>query len=78
MDHELKARWIAASREQRAAYFAWQNASGDQVIPALDAYRAASLRQRQIEAQIDEERTSTTQKATSTKLKSKTSAPDLA
>ena len=57
MDNELKARWIAASRQQRAAYFAWQNASGDQVIPALDAYRKASLRQREIEAQIDEERT---------------------
>jgi hypothetical protein len=57
MDNELKARWIAASRQQRAAYFAWQNASGDQVIPALDAYRKASLRQREIEAQIDDERT---------------------
>lgn len=34
-------RYKALSRAQREAYAAWQNASGEAVAPALDAYRKA-------------------------------------
>jgi len=45
----LSNEWIAASRAQRAAYFAWQNASGDQVATALAAYQEANRVQKEIE-----------------------------
>ena len=45
-------KFIAASRKQRAAYFAWQNApAGEQSIAALAEYRKASAEQREIEKQ---------------------------
>jgi hypothetical protein len=34
--------YAAICRTARQAYFAWQNASGDQFKPAIEAYEAAS------------------------------------
>lgn len=48
---EQQIRFIAASRKQRAAYFAWQNApAGEQSIAALAAYREATAEQRAVES----------------------------
>lgn len=47
---EQQIKFIAASRKQRAAYFAWQNAAaGEQSIAALAAYREASAEQHAVE-----------------------------
>jgi len=45
----LRNEWIAASRAQRAAYFAWQNASGNEYASALASYIEATRKQREIE-----------------------------
>jgi hypothetical protein len=51
---EQQQKSIAASRKQRAAYFAWQNApAGEQSIAALNAYCAASAEQRALETSND-------------------------
>lgn len=49
MSNLKQDQWIAASREQRAAYFAWQNASGVKVAKALKLYVEATKRQLEIE-----------------------------
>jgi len=47
---EAQQKFLAASRKQRAAYFAWQNApAGEQSIKALGEYRRATAEQRAVE-----------------------------
>lgn len=49
---EAQKEFIEASRAQRAAYFAWQNAPAGCSEAAIAAYNEACKRQRDIEQKI--------------------------